>query len=414
MASTSVIEIDLLRLDHNIAVLRSIVGPDVGICCVIKADAYGLGAKRIANRLLCNGVQMLAVYTPDQAAELARAGITSTPILVLMPIRNLERTDPLYRLLISGKLHCVVHDLAHLATLIRLADQYGCIIPVHVEIDTGMSRGGLAPEHVQSMLVMIQKSTRIHLAGIFTHFASAGTDLLFTNAQFQEFKTVIDNSKSLISDYCIFHTANTQATLSNKKYFLDMIRVGLAWVGYGTGDNKQQDNGSTLSELSNFKPIFRWRSTLVHIKHIEKDTHVGYGATWCAPRPTNIGLIPVGYADGYPLALSNKGKVLIKTSLGNWKAAPVIGNVSMDQITVDLTDFETDEIQLGTSVELFGSEPGQVNNLLYLAQQANTIVYELLCGLSYRVPRIYRKFEVAPAAYQDQTIQPDHIAVSII
>lgn len=396
MPPTSTVEIDLTRLDHNIARIREIIGPAVRLCCVLKADGYGLGATRIVQRMEAIGVDMLAVYTPDQAAQLVTAGICRTPVLVFMPLDGLDRTDPLYRSLISGRLHCVVHDEVHLERLSRLGLRYGCSVPVHVEIDTGMSRGGITPAQAVSVLHTIRQNPHVRLAGLLTHYANADNGCQTTLEQLDEFRSFLDEHATLLPSDCVVHSAGTHAMLRFPATHQQMVRIGLAWAGFVPDSVRPSDSHDPPPEPDSeprFLPIARWRSSIVHVKQIEIGTPVGYGWTWKARRPTRIGLVPVGYADGYPVTLSNKAFVMVRTLDNQWYPAPVIGRVSMDQMTIDLTDFEPDRIILGSDVELYACEQDVPNGLPQLAKQSETIIYELLCRLSPRIPRVYRIFE---------------------
>ena len=151
MPESSIIEINLSAVSHNLAVMRDMVGEGCMLCPVVKADAYGLGAVRIAKRMASSGAEMLAVFSPEQAAALAVAAI-DVPVLVLMPVRDFSRGDDLYRMLVSGLLHLTVHDLRHLEELRRLAEKFAAVVPVHLEVDTGMSRGGCLPEEAGEVL----------------------------------------------------------------------------------------------------------------------------------------------------------------------------------------------------------------------------------------------------------------------
>lgn len=411
--SASVIEIDLQRLDHNVRVLRRLAGPDVALCCVVKADGYGLGAPRIARRLqLASNVDLLAVYTLDQAEELLRANV-SAPILVLMPAREIPRTGLLYRAAVSGKLHCVVHDDAHLSDLIRIADGFGCILPIHVEVDTGMSRGGLNPGEAPALLRRIAQTRGVKLGGFFTHFACSDASDEATRGQLQAFHDLVARLGNLIPPTCRLHAANTHAALRDSQYHLDMIRVGLAWAGYGPDELQ---NVVRLAAADDLLPIMTWKSAVVHTKWIESRTAVGYGRTWVARRRTRLGLVPVGYADGYPVGLSNKGVVRVfaggaaatngvvaRAANGQMSAAatapsaggrvfeaPVVGRVSMDQITIDLTDVPESLAGVGAEVEIVGHDPALPNHLTTLAAHAKVLPYTILCGLSARIPRVYR------------------------
>ncbi|NOG55698.1 MAG: alanine racemase [Planctomycetes bacterium] len=412
MPPTSTVELDLTRLDHNIAQIRRIIGSQVRLCCVLKADGYGLGAPRIAQRMESLGVDMLAVYTPDQALQLVTAGISRTPILVFMPLDDLDRTNPLYRSLISGRLHCVVHDEAHLDRLARLGHRYGCSVPVHVEIDTGMSRGGIAPQQAGAVLQTIQQNRYVRLAGLLTHYANADNGRETTIQQLDAFQAFLNDHAAMIPTDCTVHSAGTHAMFRFPQTHQQMVRIGLAWAGYGPDDEDMQhpETGEmqAASSSSHFLPIARWRSSIVHVKRIEAETPVGYGWTWKARRPTRIGLVPVGYADGYPVALSNRAMVMVRTLDDQWYPAPVIGRVSMDQMTIDLTDFAPEQIILGSEVELFGCQRDAPNDVPMLAQQSDSIMYELLCRLSPRIPRVYRIFEKSPEPCRsDQKAQTD-------
>lgn len=395
MNGTSRIEINLRRIDHNVETIRSLIGPHVGLCGVVKADGYGLGIRRIAHRLEQLGVDLLAVYTPDQARDLIEAGI-HTDILILMPMRRLDRVDSLYRHLIQGRLHCTVHDASHLSDLEHIACRFGCVIPVHVEIDTGMSRGGLTEHSASQVIGSVMRDSAVRLAGVMTHFASADVDPDATVQQLCRFQRVINALPSPLPEACVLHAGSTHATLRDRNFHLDMVRIGVGWVGYGP---EAIECEPPLVQAPELQPILRWTSQIVHVKSIEEGQSVGYGGTWEATRPTRIGLVPVGYADGYPLALSNRGVVRVAGSDGTWHHAPVVGRISMDQMTIDLTDMPASVGIVGATVELFGDEHSQPTHIPRLARQAGTLVYDLLCGLSPRIRRHYgsRKASVAAA-----------------
>ncbi|MHC4709884.1 MAG: alanine racemase, partial [Planctomycetota bacterium] len=173
MSETSRIRVNLSAVEHNVRVLRGIVGSECVLCPIIKADGYGLGAAPVARHLKAAGADLLAVYTPAQAAELARAAVGG-PILVLAPVRELERTDEAYRLLIRGDLHLTVHDGEHFDELLRIAERFATVIPLHLEIDTGMSRGGCNPDEAPPIAERIAANRWLRLAGVSTHFARAG------------------------------------------------------------------------------------------------------------------------------------------------------------------------------------------------------------------------------------------------
>jgi alanine racemase len=414
----SVIEINLLDLDHNVRVLRRIIaaggtggvaGSECGLCPIVKADAYGLGAIRIGKRLAYEGAQMLAVYTPDQAGELMKAAI-GCRILVLMPVREFARVDEIYRGLISDKVHLTVHDLEHVGNLIAITERYGLTINVHLEVDTGMSRGGCNVDEAAKVLERIAGCRRLKLAGIFTHFASAESNVEFTDQQLAAFDRLLSEQAAHIPPppECRVHAANSFATLRHPRFHKSMVRIGLSWAGYGA---EWMQDGEIVPEAQNLRPIVTWKSRLVQVKTIEAGTPVGYGSRWKAQRPTTLGLVPVGYADGYPMALGSRDDKSKGASVavmdrgpdgmehgGLLGYAPVVGAVNMDQISIDLTDLversaADKSIGVGTIVELISPDVKAPNHLPTLAKMAGTIPHAILTGLNPRIKRQY----LAPA-----------------
>lgn len=397
MEPTSLIEIDLAAIDHNLDVVRTSLGggrkrPRPGVCAVLKADAYALGAVRLARRLEGLGVDMIAVYTPQQARELIDASI-GTPILMLMPIRGLKRDDRLYRAACRGQLHLTVHDAPNLESLVAIADGLGISLPVHLELDTGMSRGGVPIGQDRSqaggLLARIDEHPRLRLAGIYTHFASADRDEALTRTQHDRFTRWLAARRDLVPPECLVHEASTFGVFRARTYHARMVRVGLALLGYAEGEFADPDEFELRRFAARLRPALRWTSRVVQLKDVGRRATVGYRSTWRAKRPTRLALVPVGYADGYPLALSNKGVAGIELPGGAIEHAPVVGRVSMDQLTLDVTDLPRDAVRLGTTVELISALADAPNALPALASSAGTISHELLCRLSPRVPRAY-------------------------
>lgn len=410
MRDVSVIEVNLSQLDHNMRVLRAIVGPECGLCPIVKADAYGLGAPRVAKRLAHNGADLLAVYTADQAAELFRSAV-GCRVLVLMPIHEIARVDELYRGLISDRLQLTVHDMDHVSDLIAMTERYGVTIAVHLEIDTGMSRGGCSVSDAPAILKRIASSRRLQLAGIFTHFASAECDEEFTAEQLQRFDAALAPHANLIPKNCRIHVASSFATLRHKRFHKSMVRFGLAWAGYGL---EWMQGGEIIEQAQQLRPIVTWKSHIVQIKRIEAGTPIGYGSRWTAKRTSVIGLVPVGYADGYPIGLGsrddqpNGASVAVMTDSGDSALgyATIVGAINMDQITIDLTDVISrgrdiaQDVGVGTAVELISPNASAPNHLPKLAKMAGTIPHELMCRLNPRLKRVYATtagLEAAPA-----------------
>lgn len=411
MAPTSRIEVDLTAISANVRTLRQALSlrphahltnpaspaapaPEtaVKICAVLKADAYSLGAPRIAKRLGIAGVDMIAVYTPEQARALVESAIT-TPILLLMPMHEFERSDALYRAATRGQLHLTIHDRDTLAAAISISDALGMTLTVHLEIDTGMSRGGSAPRDALDLAARISEHPRLALGGVFNHFACADSDPDFTRRQSDLFSRWLADARRFLPRHCLIHEANSCAALRSSAYHRSMVRVGLALFGYAASDFADPENFDFRDEAARLTPAVRWISHVVQIKRIDSGTTVGYASTWRSQRPTRLALVPVGYADGYPIALSNRAKVGLDTSAGARAYPPVVGRVSMDQLMIDITDIPERDVRIGTTIEVIGADPDAPNHLPTLAAQAAMISHELLLRLSPRLPRQYIAIE---------------------
>lgn len=441
--STSRLEIDLGAVERNLSVVRRVVGPSVGVCAVLKQDAYGLGAARIARRALAGGARSIAVYNLDEARTIFEAAPEAT-ILVLMPVAGVERTDPLYRCAAAGRLHVVVHDADQLAALNDGASRLGVTIPAHVQVDTGLSRGGERADDALRIAARIAGLSRVRLAGLMTHFASPGDDGAFTAEQWRQFAGVVAAARPLAPGGLEVHAANSCGTFRSRAYHGTMVRVGESLYGMVGGAVWGGGRGPSgmefAAEARAMEPALRWTSTVAHVQEVPAGWPVGYGSTWRAPRradgrATRVALIPVGYADGYPRSLGGDarggpglvgftGRVWARRGAadpagaparGRTVYAPVVGRVSMDQITVDATDVPEGYLAVGregsglpgAEVELIGDDPDSPTHLPALASAAGTIAHELLCRLSPRLERVYRHTGVAPAA-------PARAAVAVI
>lgn len=420
MTHSSWLEIDLSRLDANVAAIRQILNqngdPAPKLCAVIKADAYGLGAGPIAKRLDALGVEMVAVYSEDQAASLVAQNL-KTPILVLKPLRHLPSAGPLAETVAHGKLHLTIHDPTQLVLLHNAAAALKCQLPVHLYIDTGMSRSGLNLAEAAQLLELIPTLGHVRLAGVYTHLATADQDAGLADAQLARFDRLLQQHAQTIGPEVLIHLANTFATLRSPRYHRSMVRVGLGLLGYG--DDLIQ-GPPRLSDAPSLRPVLRWVSSINHVQWYPKGACVGYGGTHRLAYDTILGVVPVGYADGYPLGLSNRGAVRVLAP-GGAVFAPIVGQVSMDQMVVDLlpTDPATaarhrwpdsHSALVGCPVELLSNDPDSPCALTRLAQLASTSCYEMLCRLSPRLPRCYLSSataaagESAPASWR--VIQP--------
>lgn len=394
MPPTSAIRIDLAAIDANVAAIRRMVGPTCRLCPIVKADAYGLGAARVARRLAPSS-SLMAVYSPEQAVALAeaRVGVSS---LVLMPVRSIRRGDELEALLAGGGLHLSIHDASQVETLAASARRLGVRVPVHVEIDTGLRRGGVECGEATTLLRTVIGQPALRLAGVMTHFSDSKRDPERTQSQLASFDAALASVE--LPETCLVHVSSTHALLRHRRYHRGMVRFGLAWAGYGHED---LDVPARIEGSADLRPAISWSSGIVHVKRIAPGDGVGYGSTWIARRPTIVGLVPIGYADGFPVDRGGSaGSVMLLPREPRERRrieAPVIGAVSMDQITIDLTDAvgAADaraahlESLLGWEVELIGTDPAAANHLPAVASRAGMLPHELLCRLGSRIPRVF-------------------------
>jgi len=411
LGELSWLEVDLRKLDMNLLAMREAVDhadahdthgrplpqserARTMICAVVKKDAYGLGSIQIAHRLVRQGVDMLAVYSPDEAEHLISNAVTA-PILVLMPMRQLNRTDGLYRHAVAEKLHLSIHDTRQLAELNTIGQQLGIKLPCHLYIDTGMSRSGLTPKQAVDVLRSTASHRYVRIAGVFTHFASSEADPAFTIKQLDLFNKTIDEAGEALPADAIRHAANTKSLLRSSATHLDMVRFGVGLYGFG-GVPDEPGPGPWLNQLPELQPIVRWCSRVIHIQQYKKRTPVSYGCTHKLKRDSILGIVPVGHGDGYPVALANKADVRVhpKDRTKPVTNCRVVGSVSMDQIVIDLTDLVDDvnadnSFLLDAWAEIFSPDPSQPNALPNLASLAKTNVYEMLCRLSPGIPRRY-------------------------
>lgn len=406
---TSTFEIRLDRLDHNIAAIKACIaeGKPPGrvprFCGVIKADAYGLGMDPIARRLVQRGVDMVAVYSPEQAEQLAQLNL-ATPILVFMRMTEISRNDPLYRYALTGKLHLSIHDRAQLLELNKLGQMQGMQVHVQLYVDTGMSRGGLRPDQLAAMLDEMPTLRHVKLTGVYTHPTTADTDATLTLRQMMTMDSVLLPRKDKLPPDMLVHIANTHATLRSPRFHRSMVRVGLGLYGYGPETISDLPSPGTTPEEEAATPppvnlpklvhVLRWVSRIIHVTRQPAGAHVGYCGTHTLTRDSILGVIPVGYADGYPKSLSNLSVVALPGlgKDGGTMHVAALGRVNCDQLVVDLTDvpaFAGSEPPLGAVVELISDDPTSPCSVPALAKLAGTHPYEIICRLSARIPRKY-------------------------
>ena len=383
MHQTSHIRIDLEAVAGNLRAIDRAVGPRTGVCAVVKADAYGLGARRLARTLTEAGAEKLAVFSPAQAADIESSS-SGVPIMMLMPVRELPTDPSIARLLAAGRLELVVVDQDQVDCLASI--RLGRPLPVHLEIDCGMGRGGVTPDQADALLDRVLSRRSLDLRGIYTHF-SAG-DRRTIDTQSAVFDRTLKRLEDRLGPRVRLHTTSSGGLVSSPGQHRDLVRVGLAWAGWMPGD----DDGSDSSQAGTLglRPAVTWRSSVVQVKILEPGATVGYGSNWTATQPTLVGLVPVGYADGYPAQLveaTDPHRVLVETP-GGTRSVPVLGAVSMDQIVIDLGGLEGSEFQ-GSEVVLLSDQPDSTASIHALARRAGMPPHALLTSLSASIPRVY-------------------------
>lgn len=384
-------EIDLDALAANLQRLRRDVAP-ARVLAVIKADAYGHGAPEVGRALEAAGVDFLGAALLEEGAEVRRAGV-STPILVL----GVPRWDqlPYYR---RYGLTPVVSGLDQLALwrewIAGEAGEGGYVQPVHLQVDTGMSRLGIDEADWSGALEMIRESPALELAGVLSHFAEA--DLLESGKnpeQERRFERALEALTEEERSRVLVHMANTAGALHRPASRHSLVRLGLSVYGY--------DSAGRVRDL---EPVMAVKAQTVLVRDVPPGTRVSYGGRWTAGRPSRIGVVPVGYADGYSWRLTGKADALVRG-----RRVPVVGSVSMDMIHLDLTDLSEARdapgpsrpagpgrttgapgpVGAGEEVVLLGRQGEERITAIELARMVGTIPYELLCLLGLRLSRRY-------------------------
>jgi len=364
-------EIDLDAIRFNVRAFQKHVGPKVEIIAVVKANAYGHGAVPVARAALEAGAARLAVHRVIEGIELRRAGITA-PVLVMgyTPPSGAE-------LITRWGLTPSLMTIEFAQALSARATALGVRVPVHVKVDTGMSRYGLQPEEVNDFLLALRRLPGITLEGMFTHFATADSA---DQSHLRRQLAVFNDVRAAVSEAGIYipclHACNSAAAMRLPEAHFHAIRPGISMYGL-----KPSDEWEPVFEI---RPALTLKSLVSRVRTLPAGAGVSYGRTYITERPTPAALVPVGYGDGYHRILSNKGSVLIRG-----KRARILGRVCMDQFVVDVSDIP--DIQQDDEVVLVGSQGEERISAEEVARLAGTINYEVTTSLLPRVARIYLK-----------------------
>lgn len=364
-------KIDLDAVEYNYNNTRAKLPQGCKLLGVIKADAYGHGAVELA-RFLENKCDFFGVACIEEAVELKKADI-KTPILILGYV-----APAFYDLVVKYDIRIPVFSYDTAKALSDEAVKQGKTVPFHFCIDTGMSRIGFqVNEESADVCKQICTLPNIEAEGLFSHFATADeTDLTKALAQREKYKTFVEMLESRGIQIPIKHLNNSAGIMNFDEYF-DMCRMGI--ILYGLYPSEEVDKS-----LLDIKPVMSWLTHISHIKTLEAGREVSYGGTFKTTEPRVIATIPVGYADGYPRCLSNKGRVII-----NGQYAPIVGRVCMDQFMVDVTD--VDGAELDSIVTLVGKDGDAELSMEEVSNAAYSFNYELPCRVARRVPRTYYK-----------------------
>lgn len=360
----SYLEVSLANIENNIEKIKERMGSSVTIAPVIKANAYGLGTRGLKETFEKESVSILVVATIEEGIKLRNEGYMQE-IITLNELLPYEVSDIVKYNLVPG-----VSDINVAYALNEEAIKNNKIINIHVEVDTGMGRVGKKPEEMLAFVKEIARLGNVKIEGIYTHFSSADSDEEYTKMQIDKFNSVLNDLEKEEFKFKYIHAAASSGILNVKNARFNMVRPGI--ITYGYMPNKEMKNEIGLS------PCARLVSHVVFVKEVESGTSIGYSRKYITNGKRKIATIPLGYADGIRRALSNKGRVYI-----NGKYAPIVGNICMDNFMIDVTGIEAN---VGDEVILWDNENITVEEI---ADLCDTINYEVLCGISGRVKRIY-------------------------
>ncbi len=374
MRRPTIAEINLDALAHNFNQLRERTGEKAKILAVVKANAYGHGAVMISSELANLGVDFLGVATCEEGIELRNAKII-TPIIILGGFfkgqcdyaRQYDLTP-------------VIYNLESAEELSQCARKSNSSINVHVKIDTGMGRLGTLPSEAKAFFQNLVKLSNLEIEGVLSHLADNNQDdnsgLEFSQKQATIFKQQIEQLHQMGIHPQFEHLANSAAIIDKDPDCFNLARPGI--MLYGAYPSKR------CQQIIDLKPVMNLKTKIISLKKFPKGVSISYGRTFKCKRPSLIATLPIGYADGYSRHLSNKGEVLIRGT-----RIPIVGVVCMDMVMVDVT--EVAGVSLGDEVVLMGSQDNKHITAEEIAKKIGTISYEVFCGISPRVPRIYTK-----------------------
>jgi alanine racemase len=363
-------EIDLASIAHNLKGIRKKVGETVKIMAVVKANAYGHGDTAVSGFIEKEFADYFGVAFVEEGIALRKSGIKKPILVFTLPVRS--QIESYFEFDLEPTI-CTINDIDLFDRESKKAKQN---ISVHLKIETGMNRIGVQSKLLKNLLPAFKEARRVELKGVYTHFATADQqDKSFTRTQFDVFQSAVDSLHHEGLSAQLIHCANSSAILDLPETYCDMVRPGIMMYGYYPSFE--------TSKSVPLKPALSVKTAVSFVKKIDSGESVSYGRRFIAKKRTKIATLPLGYADGYPRLLSGKTLVLI-----NGKRYPVAGTICMDQMMVDVGDAE---VGVGDEATLVGRQVDQQITCWDLAERIGTIPYEILCGISARMPRTYKE-----------------------
>jgi len=371
-------EVSLTTLRQNFRTVQKHVGANVTVCAVVKADAYGHGAVECSRALETEGARWLGVTSLDEAIPLRDAGIEAR-ILLMTGFWRGEESE-----IVRLRLTPTVWEKSHIEWLEKAAASVGAgPHPVHLKVDTGMGRLGVALDKLPAVLTVLKSASHLVLEGFSTHLASSEImDAPSVSEQERRFADALRLVRGAGFNPPFVHVANTGAVISRGETWNTMVRPGVALYGYYLPFTRagREVSGGTLRLP--VKPVLTWKTRILSLRDFAANEPLGYGGTYVTKAPAHVAVLPVGYADGYNRQLSNRGRAIVREHY-----APIVGSISMDLTLVDVTGIPG--VTVGDEVVLLGTCDGLGVDALEHARLASSSPYEILCNISKRVPRRY-------------------------
>lgn len=372
MTAPAQIQIDLAALERNVSALASLIGPACELLAVVKSDGYGHGLVEAARAALAGGARRAGVSTIDEGVALRAAGLTC-PILVMGLFEEADAS-----VIVAQRLTPVINRSGQLTAVVSAVRSCGparAPHSIHLNVDTGMGRLGLLPDEFWPLIEQAWSAPELVVEGLMTHFAEADlADSAATAEQSRTFSALLDQVKQRARPdrSLIAHAANSAALLTQPASRHQMVRAGLAIYGVAPAAHCRR--------IVPLAPVMRWTTRIAHLRRLPAGSSLGYGRTFTTKRPSLIGVLPLGYAAGYPRLLSNRA-----ACLHGGARRPIVGRISMDLTMIDLTD--QPEAAIGEEVVLLGAQGRASVTADELAAWAQTIPYEILCAAGARNPR---------------------------